>query len=147
MPSTYSCLAYHVVFATQHRRPLLVADLRPRVYAYLGGIVRSEGGAALQIGGVEDHVHLLLKLKTTHVVADLLRVLKANSSKWINEEQLTTERFAWQEGYSAFTVSASQIAAVRRYLQRQETHHASRSFDSEAQQLCQRHEIDYARNR
>ena len=128
MPSTYSSLAYHLVFGTKQRRRLLKAEIRPRVYEYLGGIVRSEGGSLTEIGGVEDHVHLLLRLTPSHRLADFVRVLKANSSKWINEESLTSERFAWQDGYGVFTVSESQIETVRRYLQRQEEHHAELGF-------------------
>ncbi|QDT68125.1 Transposase IS200 like protein [Planctomycetes bacterium MalM25] len=142
MPSTYSCLSYHLVFGTKHRSRSLTADIRPRVYEYLGGIVRSEGGSLVEIGGVEDHVHLLLKLTPSHRLADVVRVLKTNSSKWINEQSLTRERFAWQEGYGAFTVSESQIETVRLYLQRQEEHHAEIGFLEEAALLCQRHGID-----
>lgn len=143
MPSTFSSLSYHLVFSTKLRRPLLTPEIRPRVYAYVGGLIRAEGGSLTQIGGVEDHVHLLLKLKPTHTVADFVRVLKANSSRWINEERLTEERFAWQEGYSIFSVSQSQFETVRQYLQRQEEHHAARSFSDELQQLCERHGVDF----
>jgi REP element-mobilizing transposase RayT len=108
----------------------------------MGGLIRAEGGSLTQIGGIEDHVHLLLKLKPTHTIADFVRVLKANSSKWINDERLTEERFAWQEGYSIFTVSQSQVETVRQYLQRQEEHHAARSFSDELQQLCERHGVE-----
>ncbi len=114
MPSTFSCLSYHLVFGTKHRRRLLAASIRPRVFEYLGGVIRSEGGSLTEIGGIEDHVHLLVKLKPTHVLADVVRGLKANSSKWINDEGLTDERFAWQEGYSVFTVGDSQVETVRR---------------------------------
>jgi putative transposase len=143
MPSTFSSLSYHLVFSTKLRRPLLTPEIRPRVYEYIGGLIRAEGGSLTQIGGVEDHVHLLLKLKPTHTVADFVRVLKANSSKWINDERLTEERFAWQEGYSIFSVSQSQVETVRQYLQRQEEHHAARSFSDELQQLCERHGVDF----
>ena len=121
MPSTYSSLTYHLVFSTKHRAPLITATLREPLYSYLGGILRSEGGSLLEIGGVEDHVHLLARLKTTHAVADILRVLKSNSSKWANEGERLSGRFAWQTGYSAFTVSHSQIDTIRRYLSVSET--------------------------
>jgi putative transposase len=143
MPSTFSSLSYHLVFSTKLRRPLLTPEIRPRVYEYVGGLVRAEGGSLTQIGGVEDHVHLLLKLKPTHTVADFVRVLKANSSKWINDERLTEERFAWQEGYSIFSVSQSQVETVLQYLRRQEDHHAARSLADELQHLCERHGVDF----
>lgn len=143
MPSKFSSLSYHFVFSTKLRRPLLKTEIRPRVYEYIGGLIRSEGGSLIQIGSVADHVHLLFKLNPTHTVADSVRVLKANSSKWINEERLTEERFAWQEGYSIFSVSQSQVETVRQYLQRQEEHHAARSFADELQQLCERHGVEF----
>lgn len=142
MPSTYSSLSYHLVFGTKQRRRLLTAEIRPLVYEYLGGIVRAEGGSLTEIGGVEDHVHLLLRLTPSHRLADFVRVLKANSSKWINEQSLTSERFAWQEGYGVFTVSESQIESVRRYLQRQAEHHADLGYLEETELLCQRHGIE-----
>lgn len=143
MPSTFACLSYHIVFGTKHRRGLLTAEVRPRVFEYLGGVVRNEGGSLTEIGGVEDHVHLLVKLKPTHALADFVRVLKASSSKWINEQHLTTERFAWQEGYGAFTVSESQIDAVRHYLLRQEEHHKRSSLDEELRLICERHSVAF----
>lgn len=141
--STYSGLSYHLVFGTKHRRRLLVDAIRPRVFEYLGGIVRSEGGVLTEIGGVEDHVHLLAKLKPTHAVADVVRVLKANSSKWINDTGLTVERFEWQEGYGAFTVSESRVETVSHYLRRQAEHHAERSFNDELATLCERHGVKF----
>lgn len=143
MPSTFSCLSYHLVFGTKHRRRLLTADVRPRVFEYLGGIVRREGGTLTEIGGVEDHVHLLLKLKPIDTLSEFVRTLKANSSKWINDEGLLSERFAWQDGYGVFTVSESQVETVRRYLQRQESHHAAHSFEDELRTLCERHGVDF----
>lgn len=143
MPSTYSSLTYHIVFSTKLRQPLIDHQLRERLYAYFGGIVQSEGGTLIEIGGVEDHVHLLVGLKTTHSISDFMRVIKSNSSKWINEEQLVTNPFAWQEGYSVFTVSHSQIETVRKYLQRQEEHHAKSSFRDELHALCERHDMPF----
>lgn len=96
-----------------------------------------------EIGGVEDHVHLLLKLKPTHCLSDFVRVIKANSSKWINDEALIDARFAWQEGYSVFTVSQSQVETVRTYLQRQEEHHATASFKDELRGLCEKHGVEF----
>ncbi|TWT90339.1 Transposase IS200 like protein [Pseudobythopirellula maris] len=139
MPSSYTSLTYHIVFSTKYRRPLLVSEMRGRLYEYMGGIVRREYGTLLEIGGVEDHVHLLTRIHPSTAVADFLRVLKSNSSGWVNEQSLTPNRFAWQEGYSAFTVSESQTGAVRRYIQRQEAHHAKQDFRAEIERLCEHH--------
>ncbi|TWT37577.1 Transposase IS200 like protein [Posidoniimonas corsicana] len=143
MPSTYNCLTYHLVFSTKHRAPLITYEVREPLYRYLGGILRSESGTLIEIGGVQDHVHLLAQLKTTQAVADILRVLKCNSSKWINDGALLRERFAWQTGYSAFTVSNSQIDTVRRYLNRQAEHHKQTTYRDEVEALCRKHGVEF----
>jgi REP element-mobilizing transposase RayT len=143
MASTYTNLLYHVVFSTKDRIPLIQPDLQERLYEYMGGIIRGEGGVLLQIGGVPDHVHLLTKLKADTAVAVLLRLLKSNSSKWVNEERLIPGRFGWQTGYAAFTVSESQAAKVRNYIRTQESHHAKVSFKEELIALLKKHRIEY----
>ncbi len=141
MGSTYYSLHYHWVCSTKERRPLIRSDWRPHLHQYLGGAVRGLEGAALQIGGVEDHVHALIGLKTTHCPADFVRELKKASSVWVAEKH---ERdFAWQEGYSIFTVSASRIETVSRYIERQEEHHRKVSFVDELKQLLQKHGVKY----
>lgn len=115
MPSTYSNLLYHIVFSTKDRAPLIAGELQEELYRYLAGIVRNEGGILLEIGGIEDHVHLLAKFKSVLSVSDMLHLIKTNSSKWIHEVK-QHERFGWQEGYAAFSVSESQVVAVRRYI-------------------------------
>jgi putative transposase len=140
MPSTHLSLHYHIIFSTKDRRPL-VRD-PARVHAYLGGVVRSLDGVPLEIGGVKDHVHLLVGLNATHRVADVLRSIKGESSRWIHEE-LGERMFGWQEGYSAFTVSRSLLPTVRRYVQRQERHHRTRSFADEYRELLEKHEIEF----
>jgi len=107
------------------------------IYAYLGGVIRTLDGAPEAIGGVVDHVHLLVGLRATHTLADVLRELKSVSSKWVHEE-MGVRSFAWQEGYGAFTVSASQLENVRRYIQQQEEHHRTRTFREEYLALLQR---------
>lgn len=143
MPSTFTSLAYHVVFGTKHRRQFLHASWRGRLYSYIGDIVRAEGGVLTGIGRVEDHVHLLVQLKPTHTLADVVQVIKSNTSKWINDEGLVEDRFAWREGYSAFTVSQSPIKAVRDYLLRQEQRHREASCRDELQLLCERHGAEF----
>jgi putative transposase len=130
MPSTYLSLHYHIVFGTKYRAPLIHAEWRPRLHDYLGGIVRGLGGFPEGIGGTEDHVHLLVGLRATHVLADMLREVKKNSSAWVHDA-VGEKAFAWQDGYAAFTVSASMRDGVRRYIANQEQHHRVKSFDDE----------------
>ncbi len=143
MPSTYTNLLFHIVFSTKHRQPLITCDLREELYRYIGGILRSEGGKLLEIGGTDDHVHILAKLKSTDSVSDTLRLIKANSSRWVNEEKRSAARFEWQEGYGAFTVSESQSDAVREYIRNQEEHHRRCSFEEELVAMLERNGIEY----
>ena len=112
MPSTHLSLHYHVVFGTKNHEPMIQAAWRRKLHAYLGGIIRTGDGIAESIGGASDHVHLLIGLRATHRLADVLRELKAVSSGWVHNE-IGDRGFAWQEGYGAFTVSASQRGEVR----------------------------------
>jgi REP element-mobilizing transposase RayT len=142
MPSTHTSLHYHLIFSTKERAPSILPDLRGRMHAYLGGVIRGIGGVALDIGGTADHVHLVVGLKPTHTLADVLRILKADSSKCVHEE-LGVKDFAWQEGYGAFTVSKSDLDAVGKYVQDQEEHHRKRSFQEEYRALLEKHGIDF----
>jgi len=108
-------------------------EIRPRFHQYMGGIVRGLGGIALEIGGIDDHVHLLIKLKPTMHLSDFLRDLKSNSSKWARENGIS--KFEWQRRYGAFTVSESQCATVRRYIRNQEQHHKKFDFKTEYETL------------
>ncbi len=110
MASTYLSLHYHIVFGTKNRLPSLDAKWRPRLYDYLGGIVHRLGGFSKRIGGIDDHVHLLVSLKATHNLADLMLELKKSSSVWVHDT-LGEKHFAWQEGYAAFTVSATPLGS------------------------------------
>jgi putative transposase len=130
MPSTHTSLHYHLIFATKDRQPLLAPEWRSRLHDYLGGSVRGLGGVPQGVGGVADHVHLLVALKPTHCLADFMRELKKTSSVWVAEEMRLLS-FRWQEGYGAFTVSASARKAVQAYIANQEEHHRTRSFREE----------------
>src|SRR5438552_5811028 len=145
MPSTYTNLLYHVVFSTKERRPFITPGLRDELYSYIGGIIRGEKGTQLEIGGMPDHLHLLVKLPATLSISEALRLIKANSSKWANEQRDLVRSFAWQTGYSAFTVSESQVPAVRRYIQRQEAHHRKKTFKQELVTLLQKNRIEFDR--
>ncbi|MEO8033207.1 MAG: IS200/IS605 family transposase [Acidobacteriota bacterium] len=140
MPSTFTSLHYHIVFGTKQREPFLSMPLRDRVHEYLGGCIRTIGGLPLEIGGVSDHVHILARLKPTHCVADVLRDIKKASSEWVREQ---CRAFRWQDGYSAFTVAASQIERVRRYVVSQAAHHARTTFEDEYRELLRAHGIEF----
>jgi REP-associated tyrosine transposase len=142
MASTYVSLHYHLVFSSKNREPFITPDWRPRLHEYLGGTVAGLGGVPEAVGGVTDHVHLLVGLRATHCVADVLRELKKASSVWVHE-QLGVGRFAWQEGYAAFTVSAPAREGVRRYIANQEKHHTRRPFIDELIELLQKAAIEY----
>jgi REP element-mobilizing transposase RayT len=130
MPSTFLSLHYHLVFSTRERKPQIVPALRTRLHEYLGGTVKGLGGHSRMVGGTNDHVHLLVDLRATHVLADFMRELKRSSSTWVHDE-IGAKDFAWQEGYAAFSVSASALDDVQRYIENQEEHHRERSFREE----------------
>ncbi len=141
--STFTSLTYHAVFGTKHRRSQITVKIRDELYSYIGGIIRSEKGYLLEIGGIADHIHILAGFSPAVAVAEMLRHIKAGSSKWLNERNDLTERFKWQTGYGAFTVSQSQVPVVRRYIQGQEEHHRVRSFEDEYRELLERHGIEF----
>lgn len=143
MPSAYTHLVYHIVFSTRERRPLITPKLADELYPYIGGIVKEQHGTLLEIGGVEDHVHLVARLHPATSIAEIVRLVKANSSKWVRECGDLGKWLGWQTGYSAFTVSASQVATVRRYVKNQRQHHRKKSFKDELLVLLRKHDIDY----
>ncbi len=136
---SYANLLYHIVFGTKGRFPFISGELKPRLHEYLGGTVRGLDGVAFEINGMSDHVHLLVKLKTTHRLDYFLRDLKANSSKWAKDN--TNGKFGWQRRYGAFTVSESQIEIVRNYIRNQEKHHQKFDFRQEFEMLLRANEI------
>jgi REP element-mobilizing transposase RayT len=143
MPQSYVCLHYHLVFSTKNRVPAIVPEMETRLWEVLGGIVRDLGGTPIQIGGVEDHVHLLVTLRQEPAIKDVLRELKAGSSGWGHREFPNIRDFWWQVGYGAFTVSHSNIDAVKAYILNQREHHKKQSFEDEFRALLQKHEIEF----
>jgi REP element-mobilizing transposase RayT len=127
MASTYLSLHYHLVFSTKNRDSIISSTWRRRLHEYLGGTVIGLGGYPEGVGGVEDHVHLLVGLRATHCLADFMRDLKKSSSTWVHDE-IGLREFSWQEGYSAFSVSATAREAVRSFIAHQEEHHRVKSF-------------------
>jgi putative transposase len=125
MAHTYASNFIHCIFSTKERRPLIDAERVAGLYAYLGGIARSEGFSLVAAGGTANHLHLLFVLPASYSLATAVQKLKGSSSRWIGRG------FSWQEGYGAFSVSPSQVPAVKKYISNQEQHHRKRSFEDE----------------
>ena len=142
MSSTHLSLHYHIVFGTKNHERIIEPEWRGDLHGYLGGIIRATNGIAESVGGVSDHVHLLIGLRATHCLADVLRELKAVSSGWVHN-QVGVRRFAWQEGYGAFTVSSSQREAVCRYIEQQAEHHRTHTFREEYLELLRRSGMEF----
>ena len=140
--STFTKFAYHIIFSTKGRYPLIDPGLQENLYRYVGGIIRAKKGYLIEIGGIEDHVHALASLSPTKPVSDVIRDIKANASRWMNE-QTRTCRFEWQKGYGAFTVSYSHIELVRKYIQNQKEHHKKQTFENEYMGFLQLHDIPF----
>jgi putative transposase len=146
MPHSYVNLNYHIIFSTKDREPIITNLYQERLYEYIGGIIRAQGGIALTINGVADHVHILAKLRQDKALSDLIRDLKSNASNWMHNIFPEQKDFAWQNGYGAFTVSASQIGDVSRYIANQEQHHQKQSFKDEFLAFLKANEIEFDEN-
>jgi putative transposase len=133
----------HVVFSTWKRTPFIDEALQADLYPYMAAILRQRGATLIALGGMPDHVHVLLRLKSDQKLADIVRSVKAISSKWIHERPESIPAFAWQEGYAAFSVSVSQETVVKSYILNQEAHHRRARFEEELPELLKRHQIDF----
>ena len=142
MPQSLACVHLHIIFSTKHREPLIAPAWAGRLYDYAGGIVRDHGCRLVAAGGVPDHVHLLASIGREVAIADLLRVVKSGSSKWVHDTFPDATRFAWQSGYGAFAVSFSQLDAVKKYIAVQAEHHRTRTFQDEFRTLIRRHGLE-----
>ena len=142
MSSTYLSLHYHIVFSTKHRKPVINDTWQFRLHEYLGGTIRRLGGCPEQIGGVADHVHLLVGLRATHCLADVLRETKRASSIWVHET-IGIREFAWQDGYAAITVSPNAGPGVCTYIRNQAEHHRTKSFLEELTEILNAAEVEY----
>jgi len=143
MASTLTNLLFHVVFTTKMRREFINPEIRKQLYPYIGGIIRDEKGKLIKIGGTDNHVHILAKFSPTVGMSDMMRRIKGNSSKWINEKRFCQTRFAWQRGYAAFSVSESVWMKVARYIENQEEHHKKMTFKEEFLLLLKKHHVEY----
>ena len=140
--STYASLHYHIVFSTKNRKRWIDQSWETRLHEYLGGTARGLKAFPQGIGGIEDHVHLLIGLKTTYCIADFMRDLKKSSSVWVHET-IDVKDFAWQEGYGIFSVSATARDRVKTYIANQRAHHRKRGFREELIELLERADVEY----
>jgi putative transposase len=145
MANTYTCLHYYIIFSTKDREPWLKPDIQDRVWSYLAGIAQNNKMNPIQIGGMPDHVHLVVGLPTTLSMSEALHLIKGGSSKWIKEELPGMRGFAWQDGYSAFTVSQSNLAEVVSYVKNQHEHHRVKTFQEEYLAFLEKHGLEYER--
>lgn len=142
MAHSLTLLLVHVVFSTKRRERLIDGELKPRLHAYLGGIVHEEGATAHIINGFEDHVHILIGLPAARAHADRVRIVKTNSSRWVHELEHRYAGFAWQSGYGAFSVSRSKFDEVSAYIARQAEHDQTQTFEEEYLAMLMRHGIE-----
>ena len=143
MPQSFISFHYHIVFSTKNREPWISHTIENRLWEYLGGIIRGLGGVPLSIGGVEDHIHMLVQLQQDRAFQDVLRELKAVSSGWVRKTFPGLVDFRWQIGYAAFTVSHSHLTAVSSYITTQREHHKQESGLEELIRLLQKHEMPF----
>ena len=140
---SYVTSYFHCVFSTKDRRPFITTDLQERLWPFLGGIARENKMRALSIGGVADHVHMLLSLPATVPIAKAMQLIKGGSSKWVHETFADQHLFSWQVKYGAFSVSVSQLDKIVDYIENQEEHHRKVTFQEEFIALLKKHNIEY----
>ena len=141
MPSSHTSINLHIVYSTKNRLPLIREDWRERLHSYLGGIVRGMKAVLIAIGGIEDHVHALVGLRSVHRPDYFIRDLKADSSAWVHDE--LKKKFAWQKGFAAFSVSPTAVESVKQYVLNQEEHHRHQTFQEEYIELLKLSGLEY----
>jgi len=143
MAGTYSQIYIHIIFAVKGRENLLRKEFREEVFKYISGIIKEKGHKSIIVNGYNDHIHCFVGLKPSKSISDLVRDIKNNSSKFINEKGFLKNKFQWQEGYGAFSYSHSQIKRVYNYILNQENHHGKKSFREEYLEMLNKFEVDY----
>ncbi|MEO6637853.1 MAG: IS200/IS605 family transposase [Ginsengibacter sp.] len=143
MGDTYSQITIHSVFAVKYRKNFIIKEWRDDLHKYISGIINNKGAKSLAVGGWKDHVHILFGMPLTISVADFIGAVKANSSKWINEQKFLKDNFEWQSGYGAFSYSKSQRDVVIKYIMNQEEHHKSKSFKDEYIGFLKKFNVEY----
>jgi putative transposase len=142
MSHTYCCSLFHCVFSTKERRKSIVPEIQTRLWAYMGGVAREHQMKALGIGGMEDHVHILVSLPSSMPIATAMREIKSASSHWMHET-CGQDGFDWQEGYGAFSIGWAQVEGTLAYISRQKEHHLKRDFQAEFIAFLKKHHIEY----
>ncbi|MFP4356761.1 MAG: transposase [Phycisphaerae bacterium] len=142
MPQSLAQIHLHLIFSTKDRRPVL-GDILTATHEYIGGIIRELGSASHRIGGTADHVHALCLLPRALCPAELVQKIKTGSSKWLKKQGIDSGRFAWQKGYGAFSVSASNLGNAAAYIANQAKHHHRRTFQEEYREFLDRHNVQY----
>jgi REP element-mobilizing transposase RayT len=145
MPHSYVSNLLHYIFSTKERFPCIDQELESRLWPYIGGIARENGMKALSIGGTNDHVHALISIPTTLNVAKAIQLIKGGSSKWIHDQFPKYRKFQWQDGYGAFSIGASQLTTVARYISNQKEHHRKRIFEEEFLEFLDEYGVEYDR--
>lgn len=138
---SHTHLLYHIIFATKDRLPIIKKEWSGELHAYLGGIVKNLEGIPIEINGIDNHLHLLVRLTPKIAISDFMRELKASSSRWVRQNK--DAKFGWQVRYGAFTVSESQVQIVRNYIKNQEEHHKTKSFADEYRDFLKAHNVDF----
>jgi putative transposase len=143
MPNTYSQITIHAVFAVKYRENFITKEWRDKLHQYISGIITNQGAKSLAVGGWKDHVHVLFGMPVTTSIADFIGVVKANSSKWINEQHFVKNKFNWQGSYGAFSYAKSQRDIVIKYIMNQEEHHKTKSFKEEYIKMLNDFDVAY----
>jgi REP element-mobilizing transposase RayT len=143
MANTYTQLNTHVIFTVKGRENILPAKMRPELFKYISGFLTNTNQFSLAVNGYKDHVHMFFEMGPAKSLSDIVRIVKANSSKWINEKKLVAGKFSWQEGYGGFSYSRSQRDDVIKYIMKQEEHHQQKTFREEYLSILKTFEINY----
>ena len=143
MANTYAQSYFHLVFAVKGRAYLVSPQWKDELYKYITGIVTNKKQKLIAINGMPDHIHILLGMKPDIALSDLVRDVKANSSKFVNERNFVTGKFEWQQGFGAFTLGHSQMDVIIQYINKQEEHHVSKTFKEEYVEFLKRYEIEF----
>lgn len=143
MPQSLSMILLHLIFSTKNRAPLISEPVRPRMHAYLATVTRDLGCECYRAGGAADHVHLAIRLSRTITIATLVEEIKTASSRWAKTDGVGIAGFTWQRGYACFSVGPSDLRALLAYIDAQETHHKSRSFQDELRTFLRKYGISF----
>lgn len=143
MPQSLSLNLVHLVFSTKDRMPLITSSVLPQLHAYLATVARKNDGECYRVGGVADHVHLAIRLSRTVALADLVSELKTSSSKWMKEQAPGLSKFSWQRGYGAFSIGPKDLEAVLAYIDGQEEHHRTKTFQDEYRGFLRHYGIEF----